>query len=190
MISSWARGPKRLFDLGLSGTGLLLFSLPMLWIAWRVRETGGAVFFLQPRIGYGGKSFTIIKFKTMSEHQPPGRFGQWLRATALDELPQLINIFRGDMSFVGPRPLISAELQELARTPEWKLRQSARPGLTGLAQIYSDKFPSPLERLQWDLAYLRDCSFWLDLRILAVSVRITLEGRWEKAGPKVAAGEV
>lgn len=108
----------------------------------------------------------------------------------MDELPQLINIFRGDMSFVGPRPLIPSELQDLDRTPEWKQRKSARPGLTGLAQLYSDKSPSLSERLKWDLAYLRDCSFLLDMRILAVSVRITLEGRWEKAGPKVAAGEV
>lgn len=190
MILLWARGPKRLFDLGLSATGFLLFSLPMVWIAWRIRETRGAVFFRQPRIGYGGKPFVILKFRTMSEHQPPTRFGQWLRATALDELPQLINIFRGDMSFVGPRPLIPSELQDLDRTPEWNQRKSARPGLTGLAQLYSDKFPSLAERLKWDLAYLRDCSFLLDMRILAVSVRITLEGRWEKTGPKVAAGEV
>jgi len=190
VISLWARGPKRLFDLGLSGTGLLLFSLPMLWIARRVRKTRGAVLFRQPRIGYGGKPFVILKFKTMSEHQPPDRFGQWLRATALDELPQLINIFRGDMSFVGPRPLVSSELQGLDRAPEWKRRQSARPGLTGLAQLYGDKSPSLPERLRWDLDYLRDCSFLLDIRILAASIRITLEGRWEKAGPKVSAGEV
>ena len=126
----------------------------------------------------------------MSEHQQPTRFGQWLRATALDELPQLINIFRGDMSFVGPRPLVPSEFQDWDRTPEGKRRQSARPGLTGLAQLYSDKSPSPSERLKWDLAYLRDCSFLLDMQLLVVSVRITLQARWEKAGPKVAAEEV
>ena len=115
-------------------------------------------------------------------------FGQWLRATAMDELPQLINILRGEMSFVGPRPLIPEELVELRQVPGGSQRQSMRPGLTGLAQLHTDKAPSFTERLKWDLSYVRNCSAWLDLKILMTSVIVSWQGRWEKAGPKALPG--
>ena len=184
-MSPWRHGLKRLFDLLVSGTGLLLFALPMAWMAWRIRrESSPPILFRQQRIGTSGKPFVILKFKTMSKDKGMTLFGQWMRATAMDELPQLINIFRGEMSFVGPRPLIPEELKELRQVSGGNHRQSVRPGLTGLAQLHTDKAPSLPERLKWDLGYVRDCSLWLDLRILATSVCISWQGRWEKAGPK------
>ncbi len=100
----------------------------------------------------------------------------------MDELPQLINILKGQMSFVGPRPLIPDELEDLGRIPEGKRRFSVRPGLTGLAQINSEKVPSLSERIRWDLAYVDQCSLWLDLRILFKSLAVTLAGKWEPNG--------
>jgi lipopolysaccharide/colanic/teichoic acid biosynthesis glycosyltransferase len=110
--------------------------------------------------------------------------GERLRAAAMDELPQLINILRGQMSFVGPRPLIPDELRELSRLPGGTRRLEIRPGLTGLAQLHADKAPSLEQRLGWDLAYVDRCSFGLDLRILLKSVGVSLGGRWEQPGPK------
>ena len=188
MILSWKRDLKRLFDLLLSAAGLIFFALPMFWIAWRLRrELALPALFLQPRIGCGGKLFLILKFRTYPEGgRQPTPFGQWLRATAMDELPQLINIMRGEMSFVGPRPLVPEELQGLSRFPQGIERQSVRPGLTGPAQLFGEKVPLLPERLVWDLAYVRDCSFRMDMKILLASVRTSLKGRWEKAGPKAA----
>ena len=103
----------------------------------------------------------------------------------MDELPQLINILRGQMSFVGPRPLIPEELKELHQIPNGNRRLTVRPGLTGLAQLYSAKIPTLRERLRWDCAYLDRCSLWLDVWILARSLRLTLNGAWEQPGPKV-----
>ena len=103
----------------------------------------------------------------------------------MDELPQLIHILRGQMSFVGPRPLIPEELQELHRVPDGPRRLSARPGLAGLAQLYGDKAPSLSERIRWDLSYIDRCSPGLDLWILFTSVRVTVQGAWERSGSKV-----
>ena len=102
----------------------------------------------------------------------------------MDELPQLFNILKGQMSFVGPRPLIPEELQELNRIPDGFRRFSIRPGLAGLAQLYSAKVPSLPERLQWDMAYLQRSSPGLDVWILFKAIGITLRGKWEQPGPK------
>jgi lipopolysaccharide/colanic/teichoic acid biosynthesis glycosyltransferase len=110
----------------------------------------------------------------------PSPFCRRLRARALDELPQLINILRGEMSFVGPRPLIPEELETLEQLPRGADRLLLRPGLTGLAQLHSSKVPALPERLQWDLAYADRCSLFLDLAILLKSVAVTLRGAWEK----------
>ena len=110
---------------------------------------------------------------------PPG-FCQGLRARALDELPQLVNILRGEMSFVGPRPLIPEELETLEQLPRGAERLLLRPGLTGLAQLHGSKVSALPERLRWDLAYVDQCSLLLDLGILLRSVAITLRGAWEK----------
>lgn len=183
----WRRGLKRLFDLALAAAGLLLFALPMAWIGWRTRcELGPPVLFRQARIGTGGKPFDILKFRTMD---PQGRvtpFAQQLRRTAMDELPQLINILAGQMSFVGPRPLIPEELREMDHVPDGRRRFSVRPGLTGLAQVRSEKVPTLPERLRWDLAYVRDCSLRLDLQILFTSVGVSARGAWEKPNAHAA----
>jgi len=181
-MTLWRNGPKRLFDLAVAGLGLAFFGLPMAWIAWRIRrELGPPVLFQQTRIGTGGKPFVILKFKTMAEDGTIGPFARRLRGAALDELPQLVHIFLGQMSFVGPRPLVPEELQELDRSPGARRRFSVRPGLTGLAQVRSEKAPPLPKRLRWDLAYVRECSLRLDIRILLESVGISLRGAWERA---------
>ena len=101
----------------------------------------------------------------------------------MDELPQLINILKGEMSFVGPRPLIPEELEALDGIPNGTGRFSTRPGLTGLAQLYDAKVPSLLQRIRWDLMYVSRCSFTLDVWIILKSILITCRGAWEKKGP-------
>lgn len=112
-------------------------------------------------------------------------FGALLRSSAMDELPQLVNILKGEMSFVGPRPLIPEELRELDEIPGGSRRLSIQPGLAGLAQLFSLKIPSIQERLKWDLLYLERCSPGLDLKILLQSIGVSLHRRWESPGPKV-----
>jgi len=167
--------------------GLLIFSIPIVWIAWRIRRAlGESPFFKQIRIGYRRGNFQIMKFRTMSREGRIPPFCRWLRATALDELPQLLHILNGQMSFVGPRPLIPEDLQELGRFPEGKRRFGVRPGLAGLAQLYGGKFPGLGQRLKWDLIYVKRCSLRLDLWILFQSLAVTLRGAWEKPGHKPA----
>lgn len=182
----YSRGFKRGVDIALSGGGLLFFALPMAIIAWKLRrELGPPVFFLQARMGRGGKPFTVLKFRTMTpEGAVPRGFCKALRACAMDELPQLVNILRGEMSFVGPRPLIPVELVTLEQLPRGAERLRVRPGLTGLAQLNSAKVPELSDRLRWDLAYVDQCSLLLDLKILFKSVGVTLRGAWENPRPK------
>ena len=187
-MRNWAvSGGKRLFDAALAGMGLLLFAAPLAFFSWQIRRRlGNPVFFRQERVGRGGRHFTILKFRTMMEkgEVPPG-FSRWLRDTAMDELPQMLNILLGEMSFVGPRPLIPEELGELERVPGGTRRLEPRPGLAGLAQLASDKTPSLEERVRLDLEYVDRASLGMDLRILFQSVRVTLRGAWERPGPKV-----
>ena len=181
-MGGYRRGLKRLVDIALATAGGVVFALPMIWIAWKIRrELGPPVFFRQIRVGCGRRNFTVLKFRTMtSEGNVPSPFCRRLRGAALDELPQLINILRGDMSFVGPRPLIPEELETLDQLPRGQDRLKVRPGLTGLAQLNSAKVPALSERLRWDLAYADRCTFLLDLEILLKSVGVTLQGAWEK----------
>ncbi len=171
-----------MLDLGIACAGLVVFALPIFWIAWRIRkEIGSPVFFRQTRVGRGGNSFTILKFRTMGgAKRATVPFCLWLRGRALDELPQLFNILRGQMSFVGPRPLIPEELLELENIPRGTERFSVRPGLTGLAQLRSAKVPTLPERLRGDLEYIDRCSLRLDVRLLLRSVGVTFRGAWEK----------
>ncbi len=180
----YRKGFKRMLDAALAAGGLLLFALPMAWFAWQIRRQAGVPgSFRQIRIGYGGKPFTILKFRTMNEGGAVALpLSRWLRATAMDELPQLVNILKGEMSFVGPRPLIPEDLQELDRIPGGKRRFEIRPGLTGLAQILAEKVPLLSQRIGWDLAYADRCSLWLDMKILLKSVAVTLAGKWEGTG--------
>ena len=192
---------KRAFDVLLSGTGLVI-SVPM-WvvIATAIKlEDGGPVLFPQDRVGLGGSTFRALKFRSMvpsASIRPPRqadeddpritRVGRVLRATAMDELPQLVNIFRGDMSFVGPRPLMpgeielrgAAELVRLETIPGYEARHSVRPGLTGLTQVYAPRDTPRTRKFRLDAIYVRNASFCLDVFLVAVSVWITVRGRWE-----------
>jgi len=121
------------------------------------------------------------------------RVGRLLRATAMDELPQLWNIFKGDMSFVGPRALRPGEIHTrgdgcislLESVPGYRERHAVAPGLTGVAQIYADRDIPPRQKFRYDRLYIRRQSFWLDLRLILLSFWITFQGRWERRGRKL-----
>ena len=199
---------KRVFDASLAGIGLLV-SVPF-WcvIPLAIKlEDGGSVFYLQARVGLNGRVFDALKFRSMrpnaealtgpvqaAESDPRvTRVGRVLRATAMDELPQLWNILRGDMSFVGPRPLRPGEVEvrgdgqliALAQIPGYQERHSVRPGLTGLTQVYAPRDISRTSKFRLDRLYLRRASFWLDLRLILLSFWITGRGAWEARDRKV-----
>ena len=199
---------KRLFDIVVSAAGLLVFSPIALLIAIAIKlDDGGPVFFSQDRVGLGGCVFPAFKFRSMvvDAERATGaiqavdndprvtRVGRVLRATAFDELPQLWNICRGDMSVVGPRPLRPGEadttaggiLLPLDAIPGYTARHRVRPGLTGLAQIYAPRDLPRTGKFRYDLLYQRRAGFWLDLRLIFLSFWITARGRWEDRGRKL-----
>ena len=198
---------KRGFDIALAGLGLLV-SWPV-WLAAAAAikvEDGGPVFYTQARVGQRGRVFRVLKFRSMvpnaearlgalqASHGDPRvtYVGRLLRATALDELPQLWNIFRGDMSFVGPRALRPGEIEvrgdgreeRLEDVPGFASRVGVRPGLTGVAQIYADRDIPRRWKFQYDKLYIRKQSFWLDCRLIMLSFWITFRGSWEARGKK------
>ena len=193
---------KRMLDLMLSGVGLVV-SAP-LWaiLAAAIKlEDGGPIFYSQPRVGTGGRSFEAMKFRSMVPNAEQGvgpvqaiaddprvtRTGRLMRATALDELPQLWNIFRGDMSFVGPRALRPEEIEvdamgarvPLEAIPGFAERITVPPGLTGIAQIYARRDVSRRQKFRFDRLYIRRQSLLLDVRLILVSFWITFRGTWE-----------
>ena len=195
---------KRPFDFIVAATGLLL-SAP-LWaiIALAIKlDDGGPVFYEQPRWGRDGRVFRVRKFRTMiaSDDVTPARrddprvtrAGRVLRASGMDELPQLLSICKGDMSLVGPRALAIGEKYPDDRgvdvayehIPGFQERLKARPGLTGLATIYLPKDAHPRERFAMDLEYVRHPSFWRDARLVLLSLWISLRGKWETRGTKI-----
>jgi lipopolysaccharide/colanic/teichoic acid biosynthesis glycosyltransferase len=175
----------------------LAVSLP-LWglIALAVKvEDSGVVFYRQGRVGKDGREFSALKFRSMVEDSdrrwgaiPAAkrdpritRVGRILRSTAMDELPQLWNILKGEMSFVGPRP----EWVDLAamfrkEIPSFDRRHVVRPGLTGLAQIYGHSELPRRQKLRYDLLYIRKHNLWLDIRLIFISFLVTFLGRWEE----------
>ena len=172
---------KRLFDIVVAGF-ILTISFPILFIlAILIRvKLGAPVFFLQIRSGLNGKSFKIFKFRTMldvanvdgnslSDESRLTHFGKILRATSLDELPELWNVFVGDMSLVGPRPLLMEYLPLYNR--EQNRRHEVRPGITGWAQINGRNSILWEEKFELDLWYVDNQSFWLDLKILFWTVK-------------------
>jgi lipopolysaccharide/colanic/teichoic acid biosynthesis glycosyltransferase len=193
---------KRLLDVVLSGFGLAVSAPLWMIIAAAVKiEDGGPVLFTQTRVGLRGRLFEALKFRSMIpdaergvgpvqavERDPRVTFvGRFLRATAMDELPQLWNIFRGDMSFVGPRALRPEEIEvdaggvrvPLERVPGFSERSAVPPGLTGIAQIYAPRDVTRRQKFRFDLLYIKRRSFVLDLRLLLVSFWITMRGTWE-----------
>ncbi len=170
---------KRLFDL-LCAIVLIIILLPLLiFIALIVWSTMGyPFFFCQLRPGYKGKPFMCYKFRTMNDKRDQHgnllpdelrltRLGKFLRATSLDELPELFNVLRGEMSLVGPRPLLMQYLERY--TPEQARRHDVLPGITGWAQINGRNALTWEEKFRLDLWYVDNWSFWLDLKILALT---------------------
>jgi lipopolysaccharide/colanic/teichoic acid biosynthesis glycosyltransferase len=198
---------KRVFDLLVSGAGLLA-SAP-LWgvIAAAIKlDDGGPVFFVQSRVGKGGRLFRAYKFRSMvpdaaralprqasTDDPRVTRIGGWLRATAMDELPQLFNILRGDMSVVGPRPLTPNEIEirgdgravSLVDVPGYAARHAVRPGLTGLTQVFAPRDIARTSKFRLDLLYVKRASLCLDVRLVALSFWISFRCRWEHRGRKV-----
>ena len=198
---------KRAFDAALAGAGLIA-SAP-LWAIFAAAiklEDGGPVFFRQDRVGLGGRTFEALKFRSMRpdaeamtgalqaiENDPRvTRVGRFMRATAMDELPQLWNILRGDMSFVGPRALRPGEIEagangrltRLEEVPGFEHRIKVRPGLTGLAQVYAPRDVPRRHKFRYDRLYVDRRSWQLDLRLLLLSFWISLHGTWEARGRK------
>ncbi|HUO93162.1 MAG TPA: exopolysaccharide biosynthesis polyprenyl glycosylphosphotransferase [Rhizomicrobium sp.] len=186
-MSGFSRGIKRLIDIAVAGTALLLLAPAMLLIAIAIKlDSAGPVFFRQRRNGYRGRPFRIVKFRTMSvledgeavtqarrDDQRVTRVGRWLRKTSFDELPQLLNILRGEMSLVGPRPHAVAHDELYAKLIEnYELRQHVKPGVTGWAQVNGLRGETPtvdlmFRRIEFDLWYAANSSVALDLQILA-----------------------
>jgi lipopolysaccharide/colanic/teichoic acid biosynthesis glycosyltransferase len=175
---------KRLFDLFVASVALFLLALPLLILAWVIsRKLGNPVLFRQVRAGLHGQPFQIIKFRTMSdEYGPDGAllpdsvrlipFGRFLRSTSLDELPELWNVLKGDMSMVGPRPLLMDYLP--LYTPEQARRHEVRPGVTGWAQINGRNAISWEEKFKLDIWYVENRSLWLDIKILWLTIKKVL----------------
>jgi lipopolysaccharide/colanic/teichoic acid biosynthesis glycosyltransferase len=165
---------KRALDVAGAGAGLLVLSPAILAVAAAVRlRLGSPVLFRQERTGRGGRSFTILKFRTMldgagSDAERLTSFGRFLRSTSLDELPQLWNVLRGDMSLVGPRPLLPEYLGRY--TPRQARRHEVRPGITGWNAVNGRNSMTWDEQFELDVWYVENRSFWLDLRILGLTV--------------------
>ena len=199
---------KRTLDIILSGI-MLFLSVPMsLPIALAIKlEDGGPIFYRQERWGRNRTWFRVYKFRTMvpdadrkfglkqaaeNDHRIT-RIGRILRAMGLDELPQILNILAGEMSFVGPRSLAVGEIVkddkgrqlQYEDIPGFRRRLSVRPGLTGLATIYIPTDASPHRKFRYDLFYIRKQSIYLDLHLIALSFWISFRGKWETRNSKI-----
>ncbi|MDK9688105.1 sugar transferase [Halomonas sp. LC1] len=175
---------KRSFDLSAALCGLVLLAPVLLVVALLVRvNLGSPVLFSQVRPGAGGQPFTMVKFRTMRDavdnqgnplpdDQRMTRLGHVLRATSLDELPELWNVLKGDMSLVGPRPLLMEYLPLYSK--EQYRRHDVRPGVTGWAQVNGRNALSWDEKFKLDVWYVENRSFWLDIKILLLTVKKVL----------------
>ena len=184
-------------------------SMP-LWIVIAVAvkiADGGPIFYGQERVGRHGRLFKSWKFRSMvpdadarfgprqagRDDARITRVGRLLRATALDEVPQLWNILRGDMSFVGPRALMPSEIEvngtgeavPIEKIAGYEARHRVAPGLTGIAQIYADRDIPRRHKFRYDVLYIKRRSLLLDVRLIALSFLITFRGRWEHRGNKL-----
>jgi len=171
---------KRLFDAAVAAIALGLLWPVLLLTAWQVRRRIGVpVLFRQIRPGFNGQPFQLLKFRTMTnacdaagKELPDGDritdFGRWLRAASIDELPELWNVLRGEMSLVGPRPLLTEYLP--LYSPEQARRHEVRPGITGWAQVKGRNAISWEDKLKLDVWYVDNRSLWLDLKILVITI--------------------
>ena len=187
---------KRTFDIAILILAHIMLA-PIWLILWIVipvliwAEDKGPIFFRQKRVGFKGSDFKVIKFRSMyinsegqglitsDTDQRITKVGKILRRTALDELPQIINIFKGDMSFVGPRALPPEMHEESCGiVKEFSKRLLVTPGLTGIAQIYLSRHCHPRQRLAYDLIYLKRNNMWIDVKLMMLAAVNTLSGKW------------
>ncbi len=171
---------KRMFDFTIATIGVLILAIPMGIIAALVRiKLGSPVIFNQQRPGLHGKPFYLYKFRTMTDEKDEQgnlhsdylrltSFGKFLRKLSLDELPQLINVMKGDISLIGPRPLLMEYLS--LYTPEQDRRHDVRPGITGWAQVNGRNAISWEEKFELDVWYVDHQSFWLDVKIIFLTI--------------------
>ena len=176
---------KRILDILISLTFIVLFSWLYLILVMLVRiKLGSPVLFCQKRPGYNEKIFTLYKFRTMTDKRDEKgnllpdserltKFGSMLRSTSLDELPEMFNILKGDMSLIGPRPLLVEYLPYY--TEEERLRHSVRPGLTGLAQVSGRNYLAWDKRLARDVEYVNHISFIMDVRIIIKTIMVVFK---------------
>ena len=175
---------KRTLDLLLATLALLLLGFPLLFLMWQVRrKLGSPVFFQQTRPGLQGRPFKMVKFRTMTDARGPDgqllpdaerltAFGRFLRASSLDELPELWNVLKGDMSLVGPRPLLMEYLP--LYSPEQARRHHMRPGITGWAQVNGRNAISWEDKFALDVWYVEHRTLWLDVKILWMTIKKVL----------------
>ena len=171
---------KRVFDMAMATAGILATAAVMAAVAAAVRlQLGMPIFFKQIRPGYKAKPFVMYKFRTMNEKRDPHyklrpdaerltNLGRFLRSTSLDELPELINVLKGEMSLVGPRPLLMQYLERY--TPEQARRHEVKPGITGWAQVNGRNGITWEQKFEHDVWYVDHASFWLDLKIVAMTI--------------------
>ena len=190
---------KRLIDFSVATVALITLSPLLIAIAAIIYATmGRPVFFRQPRPGLNGKKFWIYKFRTMNDHRDlQGKLlpddvrltalGQWLRSTSTDELPELWNVLKGVMSIVGPRPLLMHYLDRY--TPEQARRHEVKPGITGWAQVNGRNSLSWEEKFKLDVWYVDNHSFWLDLKIILMTVAKVLRREGISAAGEATAAE-
>ena len=175
---------KRLFDITAAFAALLLLALPLALLTWQVRrKLGSPAFFRQVRPGMHGQPFEMVKFRTMTNARGPDGallpdadrltpFGRFLRASSLDELPELWNVLKGEMSLVGPRPLLMEYLP--LYSPQQARRHEVRPGITGWAQVNGRNALGWDEKFKLDVWYVDHRSLWLDIKILWLTVKKVL----------------
>lgn len=176
---------KRVLDILISGIGLLLIGWFLILVAifLHFANKGAGAFFTQDRPGKDAKIFKVIKFKTMTDERDENgnllpdaqrltRVGKFVRSTSIDELPQLINVFKGDMSLIGPRPLLVQYLP--LYTPEQARRHEVRPGISGWAQCHGRNAISWKEKFELDVWYVDHCTLWTDIRVLFITLKNVL----------------
>jgi exopolysaccharide biosynthesis polyprenyl glycosylphosphotransferase len=193
LITPFIRAMKRIFDILVSST-VLVITLPFfpLFVCLVLYKSPGPVFYFQKRVGQNGHLFTIYKFRTMGidaekykgaawaqENDPRiSRYGQFLRKTRIDELPQLVNVLKGDMSFIGPRPERPEFVKQICEvTPYYMERHAVKPGITGWAQVmypYGASLGDSVEKLRYDLYYINHLSLFLELLIVFETVKVIL----------------
>ena len=176
---------KRILDILISGIALLLIGWFLILVAifLHYANKGAGVFFLQERPGKNGKIFKVIKFKTMTDERDANgnllpddkrltKVGKFVRSTSVDELPQLINVFKGDMSLIGPRPLLPQYLP--LYSPEQARRHEVRPGISGWAQCHGRNAISWSEKFKLDVWYVDHCTLWTDIQVIFITIKNVL----------------